>query len=103
VPFESVVAALLGEPFHLTLGDIAKLTDWQIRELYFHARDEAGKVKPKHSIEALTGVPDGPLSDEQKRHVLYAAGAAMGLPRAELDRAWADYEKRKADGQGEGR
>jgi hypothetical protein len=40
-----MVAKLLSV-FHLTIEDIGRLTPWQIRELYFHARDDKGEIVP---------------------------------------------------------
>lgn len=48
-----LIATLLRDPFRVSLAEIADLTDWQIKELYFHATDENGKIKiPEPVTEA---------------------------------------------------
>lgn len=37
-------AALVTEPFHLRPWEIARLTDYQIREIYFHKRRDDGSI-----------------------------------------------------------
>ncbi len=36
-----LVAALVNEPFHLRLDDVAKLTDFQLEEVYFRPERDA--------------------------------------------------------------
>lgn len=36
--------AILVDHFHLTVDDVARLTDYQISAVYFHARDENGAI-----------------------------------------------------------
>jgi hypothetical protein len=49
--------AVLVDKFNLRPHEIAKLTDYQIRKLYFHARDEKGIIvfprPPKTPLEEL--------------------------------------------------
>ena len=47
--FFSVTAALAGEPYHLSLSQIADLTDRQINEIYFHKRDRSGSLITEQS------------------------------------------------------
>lgn len=37
--------AVLADHYHLTMPEIAALTDRQIAEIYFHARDDKGMIK----------------------------------------------------------
>lgn len=50
---EDAFATLVGEPFNLRPWEIAELTIWQIRHLYFHARDDKGRVVPTQPPETI--------------------------------------------------
>lgn len=45
-----MVARLL-DHFHISMDQLARLTDRQIYELYFHPRDDKGSIEPKDEPE----------------------------------------------------
>ena len=58
-------AALL-DHFHLSLNEIADLTDYQIQELYFHKRDEDGSIvmpKPPRKARKQAATMEEELQD----------------------------------------
>lgn len=78
----------MNEPFNLRPWEIARLTDRQISELYFHPRDKHGRLVEQ--VE-LPGEDEGEqLSLEQQRTLLFSVGRAMGVPEAQLQKAWED-------------
>jgi hypothetical protein len=54
--FTQVCASLCGEPFHLRPWEIERLDPRQIRNVYFHPRDDKGELERRHQAPA----PDGP-------------------------------------------
>jgi hypothetical protein len=51
--------AILVDHYHLTLPDIAALTDRSIDEVYFHARTKEGSIEiPLPAVEAPADVPE---------------------------------------------
>lgn len=90
-----LIATLLGQPFHLTLDDIAKLTDRQIVDLYFHKRDKHGVVEPEGYLPDST-----PMQEDLSMMTL---GKALGIPSdklKELKRRADERRTSKVDGGG---
>lgn len=75
-PFASVCAALVADPWNLPLSEIAKLTDYQIYEVYFHKRDEKGELE----------IPLPTPKDDYE--ILMQYGAILGIPQEELQNVW---------------
>lgn len=69
----------------LTFAEIGRLTDRQIYDVLLYPRDEKGHLQPKH-VQPL--FEDLPPTRENQRLVLFTEGAALGIPREELERVW---------------
>jgi hypothetical protein len=67
------------------VADIAELTDRQISEIYFHPRDEQGRLSS--AVVELPG-EDEPLTLEQERALLFGVGRSLGVPEEELQTVW---------------
>jgi hypothetical protein len=80
----AAVAGLLTES-SLTLPDLAELTERQLFGLYYHPRDREGKP-----VQQAGQWPDADevTSEEQAARIHFAAGAAFGIGREELERVW---------------
>jgi hypothetical protein len=79
----TLFAALSGEPFLLTLAEIAELTDWQIERVYGHPRNrKTGQVEEKP--------PEQPkrMTNEQRKAQFLSLGLALGQKRDVLEKAW---------------
>lgn len=81
-----MVAALLGEPFRLSIAEVAELTDRQIVQLYAHPRDDMGRVEPPRT---RTYGPDLELSPEEERAHWFAMAEFFGMPREQAEAEWA--------------
>lgn len=80
---EAMYARLLDR---LPLDRIAKLTDRQIADLYFHPRDDGGIVRERPPEQVETA--DRASRIEEDRRALFIAGQAVGIPLDELIRKW---------------
>jgi hypothetical protein len=78
-----LVAQLLTDPFWFPLEQVADMTDFQIARVAFHPRDEKGALKQPGLV-----APERAETPEDERAVLFAFGAAMGIPHEELVRTW---------------
>jgi hypothetical protein len=68
--------AILVDHYHLTLPDIANLTDRSIDEVYFHARTKEGSIEiPLPAVEAA----DVPETEEKLLADLAYLRGALGL------------------------
>lgn len=67
----------------LTLDRIARLTDRQIADLYFHPRDDDGAVKRRPEPAAA---PELPAHEQDRRAILTLMAA--GVPAGELIEGW---------------
>src|SRR5271165_735655 len=91
----AIIAALLGEPWCLTLDRVARLTDRQIHQLYFHPRDKYGAiVPPMRSLGPNAPGKDkivekGSLEDQQD---YFMNARAWGMSRQSAEAQW--LEKR---------
>lgn len=84
---EALYALLTGEPFFLSVAQIAGLTDRQVYDVILYPRDDKGRLKPKPERFEPT-FPDLPPTPENQRAVLFAMGSAFGIPADELERVW---------------
>lgn len=82
--YKALIAGLLGEPFRLSIDQIADLTDAQIHELYLHERDEKGIPINRLSFDDQQ-IEDSP---ESQRAILMMTGAMLGIPAEELEATW---------------
>lgn len=76
-------AAMVGEPFLLTMDEIGELTDWQIERVYGHPRNkQTGQVEERP--------PDVPqrLTLEQRRAQYISLGLALNQRLEVLERTW---------------
>lgn len=87
---EPMIASLLGEPFRLTLGEIADLTDKQIRDLYFHPRDDKGMIRIP---EPVTEAAD--VSPEQADLILEEIAKAFKIKPEKLEELRRRRDERK--------
>lgn len=89
----ALVAALLGEPWHRSIGEIAELTDRQLVQLYGHARDDKGRVKTRGEGRSpmVRREPVVRGSDEEARD-FFTSSKMFGVPRAKAEAQW--LEKR---------
>lgn len=85
---EALYALLSGEPLCLGFDRIARLTDRQIYDVLLYPREKDGSLKAKPD-RAEESFPDLPPTRENQRAVLFAVGAAAGVPAEELERVWA--------------
>lgn len=78
----ALYAALTGEPFLLTMAEIAELTDWQIERVYGHPRDKKTGIVEEQ--------PEAPkrMTMAQKRAQFISMGVALGKRREHLEKAW---------------
>jgi hypothetical protein len=74
----------MNEPFNLRPWEVARLTDRQIAELYFHPRDEQGRLNPQVELPG----EEETLTVEEQHRLLFGVGAALGVSQADLQRAW---------------
>lgn len=86
----------MADPFNLSLAQIAELTDRQIYDLYFHPRDEHGRIKVRHEVPARET-----LSPDEERAILFGMGSSLGIPLEQLNGLW--NAKRGAGDGGSGR
>jgi hypothetical protein len=73
----SLYAKLVDEPFNLSMNEIADLTDFQIAEIYFHARDKEGGIKQQ--VEA---------SGMNPKEAFFAIGRGLKVPQKTLEAQW---------------
>jgi hypothetical protein len=91
VPLDMTVpyAALCGEPWCRSPEQIDALTDRVIWDLYFHERDEKGRLVVKPEDEPVPPDAFTPFqSREQEKAAYYALGKQLGVPEAVLDAEW---------------
>ncbi len=72
--FVTAKIAVLIDKYHLSIREIAGLTDYQIVTLYFHKRDEDGVIK---FPEQVTAAPDRPATEAECLMVLAQMKPAM--------------------------
>lgn len=91
--------AILLDKFHLTLDQIARLTDRQIDDYYFHPRDQHGAIKPIQVLEPAAPLPK--LSYEEELRNLEFLNAAVGLQNFEQAKKdlYAKFHPEGANGQ----
>jgi hypothetical protein len=79
----------VGEPFHLRLEEIMRLTPWQIESIYFHDRD------PK------TGIPRDERAQEDMRTFFRRIWKNRGLEDHQIEakwQAWVEEQRKKKPG-----
>ena len=88
----AVVAALLCDPWRLTIFDVAELTDRQLYQLYAHPRDEYGRVKTKQPDEATGPLLSGELvlSPDDEMRMFFESSREWGVAKDEAERQWAE-------------
>lgn len=97
--FREVCAVLVGEPYCLSMEQIAKLTDYQLYGIYCYPRDDHGRPLPSHPDPAEV---EGPVTFEQAfRHGL----RQKGYDEAGIEREWQRHQQavkdlQKAEGEG---
>lgn len=97
-----MIAALVGDPWRLSLEEIGKLTDRQIREIYFHPRNENGAIEwPKPEKPRAARDAD----DEDAQAV--AMMRIFGVPESKIKELVANAKakrdaKRTAEASGDG-
>lgn len=81
---KTMYAILANEPFNLLPEEIAKLTDWQIEEIYGHPRSrKTGALETETADQEPVR-----LTYEQKRAMHYEMGLALNIPLKDLQDAW---------------
>lgn len=79
----NIYAALVEEPFSLTMQHISLLTDYQIYVLYFGERDKNGRK------ESLDNIPSRKLWVPQiEKQNFINMGMQFGRKRADLEKEW---------------
>lgn len=84
-------AELVGEPWCLSIQQIAELTDRQIMEIYRHERDGEGKVKYQEDDSA----PTPPMTPEQTKAVYFAINRALGVPLKQVQKRWEAQQRKQ--------
>jgi hypothetical protein len=79
------VALLVGEPWHLTIDEIKKLTPYRVRNHYFRERDEKGNLKLRHPGAAA------PTYEE----IFRQTWRGRGLSEAQVEAKWREYQAEK--------
>jgi len=83
-------AQLVSEPFALPMSHIARLTDRQIAEVYFHGRDQQGKIITPDAPEAA------PLTEAAVKAEFLTVCAQLGMSLGAAEQRWeAEKAKRK--------
>lgn len=77
-------AILAGEPYYLSLDQIAKLTPYQVQEVYFHERDDKGSLKLDEGKQA------------SPRQMFFARKRRFGLPDWRIAELWAEHQQQQA-------
>jgi len=83
----ALYASLVDTPYLLSWSQIAELTDRQIIEVYYRARDKDGNALPlpeEHDRAELTEAQQL----ERERVQYMAMGTMVGIPHAKLVEAW---------------
>lgn len=78
--------AMLLEHFHVRIEDLARLTDKQIDELYFHPRNDKGAIEPQ---EKPTEAADGKPTLKSELMALWKMAKALRMPPEQ----WMELEK----------
>ncbi len=85
---KATLAQLVGEPFYLPMRDVALLTDRQIAEVYFHGRDQQGRIEAPEA-------PGGPTEAEVQAE-FFRVCMELGTPLAEAGAMWEERQARRA-------
>lgn len=84
----AIVAKLL-DHFHLSIKQLARLTDKQIFELYFHPRDDKGAIEPKDEPEQGAATEEKKPTLKSELMNLWKMAKALKLPPEQ----WTELEK----------
>jgi len=88
--------AILVDKFHLTIDQIGNLTQFQIQEIYFHARDKNGSiVLPESAIDDDAEELNNLFVLRQLINGGYIAGENTVQLSKKIDESLADLTKRK--------
>lgn len=94
------MVARLFDHYHITFEQYARLTDWQIREIYCHTRSRQGFLKIENDEEAdfalIMPKMTATLEDELKNLKLLCESFKMD-PEA-IEKAREDLKRKFADG-----
>jgi len=91
-------ACLIDAPYHLTFAAIADLTDRQIYDLYYRARDKDGSPEPIDDPEAEWQRKETPadLDSAEERNKAYSKFMTMaltfGMSPAKAEQKWAEAQ-----------
>lgn len=78
----AVIANLLNH-YHVSIGDIAEMTDFQLYNLYFHPRDDQGRIT---TFANETGYwVDGPVNEAKELEALQVAATFARWPKDYTD------------------
>lgn len=86
--------ATLLNVYHLTLPEIGRLTDAQIRKLYFHPRQDNGSIEPVIEVKKENTLESNLL-------MLEVAAAQTQMTAAELTRAKEELKARWKERHGD--
>ena len=89
---QEVCANLVGDPWHLSLDQIKKLTPYQVRHVYFAKRDKDGNV------EHQPGPGESPLI-QSHREIFYAIWRGRNLADHRIEEKYKDHLTRLAKGK----
>ena len=85
-------AQLVSEPFALPMSQIARLTDRQIAEVYFHGRDGQGKIIPPKEPAAA------PLTEAAVKAEFLTVCTQLGMSLGAAEQRWEAERARRKGG-----
>lgn len=91
---KTVVASLV-EHFGLAIAEVARLTDRQILEIYWHKRDKQGSILwPEDEVTAVAPEPEKPTTLARKLAQLEVVGRTLRIPETDLEKARAKLREK---------
>lgn len=81
--FEDVCKVLVNDPFWLRPSEIAQMTPWQVKHLYFCERKDNGSPV----------IGDGGYKPKTIKQIFYSHWAKAGLREDQIDKLWSEREK----------
>ena len=92
--FDTLCALLVNEPFNLRMEEIAQLTDYQIRRIYFHPRTENGM-----SIDVNAYSPNASRGPLDYKRAFWESWTDKGATDAEIQSKWDEIEAVRPGGE----